>query len=257
VLTLAIEISNPSSWKAGCAWSPGVALGRVHRRRMPDVPAGQPTGQPSELGGQTELVTPEVHIELLGVEPIDASRRHDDEVMPAIERICAEAGVRPAQLERVAVSCGPGGFTGLRIAVTTAKFIAEGSGAACVGVPSSLVVARRVVAPGLVAIALASKGDAAYVTVYEDGRVVREGETMAVAGLEATGASTLVGDGFLPEGMRAWAERAGVRVVAPVFDPVACLEASALVEPVEAARLTPIYAREPEAVTKWRQLHPR
>jgi tRNA threonylcarbamoyl adenosine modification protein YeaZ len=249
VLTLAIEISNPSSWTRGCAWSQGVALGRVHRRDRADVPAGQ--------GGPAELVRDDVLVELLGVEAIDAGARHDDEVMPAIARLCERAGVAPAQLERVAVSAGPGGFTGLRIAVTTAKFIAEGVGAGCVGVPSAAVAARRVGAAGRVAIAVASKGESAFVSVFESGRMVEEGRPMTAAELPGLACATLVGDRFLPEAMRAWAMGAGVAVVEPTFDPVACLEASAGWPVVDAGALTPIYAREPEAVTKWRQLHPR
>lgn len=249
MLTLAIEISNPSSWRPGCSWSQGVALGRVHRRAHPHVPAGH--GHPSTI------VRDDVLVELIGVEPIDAAKRHDDEVMPAIERLCARAGVRPQQIERVAVSAGPGGFTGLRLAVTTAKFIAEGTGAACVGVPSAAVVARRVDAPGRVAIAIASKGESAFVTVFESGKMIEDGRPMTAADLPGLACATLVGDKFLPEAMRAWAKGAGVAVIEPTFDPVACLEASAHWPVVDAVALVPIYAREPEAVTKWRQLHPR
>jgi hypothetical protein len=46
-----------------------------------------------------------------------------------------------------------------------------------------------------------------------------------------------------------------VRVDGPVFDPAACLQASAMMQAVAPARLFPIYGREPEAVRKWRQLH--
>ena len=46
-----------------------------------------------------------VHVELL-----KASARHDDELMPAIERLVEKAGLTPRDLEAVGVSIGPGGY---------------------------------------------------------------------------------------------------------------------------------------------------
>jgi len=65
----------------------------------------------------------------------------------------------------------------------------------------------------------------------------------------------LIADRFLPESMRERCESLGIRLDEPVFDPVACLEASAAFEAVEPVELVPIYGREPEAVRKWRELH--
>ncbi|HEY8393467.1 MAG TPA: tRNA (adenosine(37)-N6)-threonylcarbamoyltransferase complex dimerization subunit type 1 TsaB [Thermaerobacter sp.] len=45
-------------------------------------------------------------------------------LMPAVDRLCREAGIRPRQLEGVAVAIGPGSFTGLRIGLAAAKGLA-------------------------------------------------------------------------------------------------------------------------------------
>lgn len=48
-------------------------------------------------------------------------RRHGESIAPAVEFVCARAGVALGQLDAVAVDVGPGLFTGLRVGVATAK----------------------------------------------------------------------------------------------------------------------------------------
>jgi len=49
------------------------------------------------------------------------ARRHCESIAPAVDFVCARAGVTPAQFDAVAVDVGPGMFTGLRVGVATAK----------------------------------------------------------------------------------------------------------------------------------------
>lgn len=238
---LSIETSNPSAWEEGQSSRPGVALGRFQ-------------------GGGA--------LELLGVRPLDPKRPHDDELMPEIDALMSGMSLRPRDLTDVAVSVGPGGYTAVRLAVTTAKLIAEGTGARAVPVPSALVAAWGI-APALramgvarFAVAISSKGETTFLTCFEAtahgaraidaGAVIRGTELEAA--LKAHSAVMLVGDRFLPLGIVESAAAAGVEVIAPEFDPVACLRASLDLGAVEPAALLPMYAREPEAVTKWREL---
>jgi tRNA threonylcarbamoyladenosine biosynthesis protein TsaB len=65
-------------------------------------------------------------------------RSHAVRLTPLIEDILKEAGIKAADLEAVAVSRGPGSFTGLRIGVSTAKGIAYGASVPLIGIDTTL-----------------------------------------------------------------------------------------------------------------------
>jgi len=70
-------------------------------------------------------------------------RFHASQLLPAVEAVCRQAGWTPAQVSVVAVSVGPGSFTGLRVGVTFAKTLAMATGAKIVIVPSADVLAEN------------------------------------------------------------------------------------------------------------------
>jgi tRNA threonylcarbamoyladenosine biosynthesis protein TsaB len=71
-------------------------------------------------------------------------RNHAEIVLPLIQSILTRAGVAAADLSGIAVSIGPGSFTGLRIGLATAKGIAYECGLPLVGVSTLHANAARV-----------------------------------------------------------------------------------------------------------------
>jgi tRNA threonylcarbamoyladenosine biosynthesis protein TsaB len=59
---------------------------------------------------------------------LDVVGAHSSALLPAVEEVMRAAGLRPAELGGVVVGAGPGSFTGLRIAASTAKGIVHGLG---------------------------------------------------------------------------------------------------------------------------------
>jgi tRNA threonylcarbamoyladenosine biosynthesis protein TsaB len=59
---------------------------------------------------------------------LSAGPGHARELMPAVAEVMERAGVGFGDLESIAVGVGPGGFTGLRIGIVTARALASAGG---------------------------------------------------------------------------------------------------------------------------------
>ena len=202
----------------------------------------------------------------------EPARRHDDRLMPAIDELCRLACVGPRDLGGVAVSRGPGGFSGLRIGLSTAKMLARSLDIPVLGVPSAQVVAEGTPETGdlaagrRLAIVLAAKRDHGWLSHLERDAAGHWNiasdippATGGPADLDWPRIGLLLGDEHLPEAFREAAAARGIPVRPPRFDPVACL-AIAMRSFAEGRQddpvaLAPIYPGPPEAVVRWDALH--
>ncbi|MCY2994156.1 MAG: tRNA (adenosine(37)-N6)-threonylcarbamoyltransferase complex dimerization subunit type 1 TsaB [Planctomycetota bacterium] len=78
-----------------------------------------------------------------GQTQLDPQQRTAQSFAPAIVRQLAEVGWRSQDLQLIAVTVGPGSFTGLRIGVTVAKTLAYAVGAQVVGLNTLQVIAAQ------------------------------------------------------------------------------------------------------------------
>ncbi len=76
--------------------------------------------------------------------------RHLEWLVPTVEHVLADAGITRGQIEGLAVSRGPGGFTGLRIGIATAAAWARATGIPVTGISTLEALAATTGAPGLV-----------------------------------------------------------------------------------------------------------
>jgi tRNA threonylcarbamoyladenosine biosynthesis protein TsaB len=81
--------------------------------------------------------------ESLAVHVFPPGPRHARNLLPAVDDVIRRAGLHKAQVDAVAVSQGPGSFTGLRVGVACAKTLAFALGWQCVGVPSLEVLVQN------------------------------------------------------------------------------------------------------------------
>ena len=83
--------------------------------------------------------------QLLATTTLNMVRNHSIYLMPAISKLFELVQWQPTDIDRVVVAQGPGSYTGVRIAVTTAKVLADTEKIDLVGVSSLAVLARNVI----------------------------------------------------------------------------------------------------------------
>jgi tRNA threonylcarbamoyladenosine biosynthesis protein TsaB len=178
--------------------------------------------------------------------------RHAERLLALAEAALADAGATWADVERLAVGIGPGGFTGLRLGVATARALAQGRGLPVVGVSSLEALAEPVAAPTVAAVIDARRGEV-FAAAWEAGAPLVEPAALAPEALAASlpSGAVAVGDGAVR--FREQLERAGV-VVPADGSPAHRLSALAVArlaegrEPADRNALLPDYRREPDAV---------
>lgn len=104
---------------------------------------------------------------------VTVHQKHAEYLLPEIERLLKMADLTPDELDRIVVASGPGSYTGIRIAVTTAKTLASTLGIDLVAVSSLATLAANIPVEGaLVAPMFDARNQNVFAGLYriQDGR---------------------------------------------------------------------------------------
>ena len=102
---------------------------------------------------------------------INIKKNHSITLMPAIDFLMGSLDWTPKDLDRIVVAQGPGSYTGLRIAVATAKTLAHTLKIELVGVSSLLALVPEQV-EGLVIPVMDARRNNVYAGFYQSGQAV-------------------------------------------------------------------------------------
>ena len=192
-------------------------------------------------------------------ERLESASGVDDQLMLAIDRLFRQAGQAPSTLELIGLSIGPGGFTGLRVAVSTARMLAMTTGCRIVPVPSAIVAAMSQTKAHSLAVMASCKHDTAWLTrvdIDSEGlaNIVGEPGLVSSEGLKdlLDPGMCVLADTHFPSNMNASLAALEIVVEEPQFHPEVLIQyaqaAATREEILDSHHLEPLYAREPEAV---------
>ena len=105
-------------------------------------------------------------------ETLAMNRGHAEALMPLIARVMDQAGIEFADLDRVAVTTGPGSFTGLRVGISASRGIALAAGKPAIGLSTLAGFAAPLIAEDdntNVVAAIDARHDHVYIQVFGTG----------------------------------------------------------------------------------------
>ena len=119
----------------------------------------------------------------------DLGKGHAERLIPMIDEVLADAGMSLAEMTRIAVTVGPGSFTGIRVGVAAARGFALALGIPAIGVTTLRVVAEQVLEigpPAPVVAAIDARRDEIFAQVFApDGEPLTDPEAYDFDGVRA------------------------------------------------------------------------
>jgi len=209
----------------------------------------------ASCGAASTAVVDSGEIEPLVAETRLMSRGHSEALAPMVEDAMRRIDRGGASLDRIAVTTGPGSFTGIRIGVALARAMGLALGVPVVGVSTLAAFAAPLLAapqPGVIAAAIDARHGAAYFQLFEpSGRPLgppRCDSLRECVRAIGSGPALLAGDAAAA--VAAEAHRAGLpydmSAAAAVPDIVAVARMGLALDPA-ANPARPLYVKPPDA----------
>jgi tRNA threonylcarbamoyl adenosine modification protein YeaZ len=190
---------------------------------------------------------------------------HAEALMPMIARVVSRVDGGFASLDRVAVTAGPGSFTGIRIGVAAARGIALACGIEAVGVSTLAALATPLLFAddeGIVAAVIDALHGNVFLSAYGvSGRTLTSPRLVSLGDacrLLAAGQVAAVGGGaqILREAARALGQDIAVVEREPWPDIVAVAKLGCVADP-KTAPARPVYLKAPDVTLSARPVLPR
>ena len=192
--------------------------------------------------------------DLLSEESITLARGHAEALLPLVERVMARIDGGFESLDRVAVTVGPGSYTGLRVGLSAARAVGLAAGIPVVGV-TTLSALLAPLLSGDADRLLAAAIDARHGSVYLQAMSLNDGIVVPpslvsldeAAGLLGSAPMTLVGSGApaLAAELKARGIKAEVAETGPPA--IAWVASLGMVADPAQALPRPLYLRGPDA----------
>ena len=195
------------------------------------------------------------------------TREHAEALVPMMSCVMDEAGLGYDALGAIAVTTGPGSFTGVRVGVATARGLALALDLPLIGVTSLEVMAHMALehlerAPGALGVVVDARRGEVYMALFDgEGDIISDPVALtpeqAVDALPQDGHVVLAGGGG---GLvaRAAPGKMVIETVLPDLQPDAAkLAAMALARPPVEGPLRPLYLRPPDAKPQTAKALPR
>ena len=110
-------------------------------------------------------------MQLLGEITLNTKNTHSEKLMPLVKHLLDELTLSVNDLDAIAVTQGPGSFTGLRIGMATAKGLAQGAGKKLIAVPTLDCLAQNLLHyPGIICPIMNAQKKQVYTAIYRSGR---------------------------------------------------------------------------------------
>ena len=120
--------------------------------------------------------------QVLGEILLTIKKNHSINLMPSIDYLLVSCDKEAKELDRIVVAKGPGSYTGIRMAVATAKTLAYALNIELVG-RSSLEALLVQEGQGLQIPLVNARRNHVYAGIYQDGKLVREDAYQSIDGL--------------------------------------------------------------------------